>query len=74
MRAMNEQFGKTGKGYRDNLDIRLTAEKVAGGSFEEFFDRYVAAAGADHHHQFDLPVDGIGADHQRLGRPAERFR
>jgi predicted metalloprotease with PDZ domain len=44
MRAMNEQFGKTGKGYRDSLDIRLTAEKVAGGSFEEFFDRYVAAA------------------------------
>jgi predicted metalloprotease with PDZ domain len=44
MRAMNEQFGKTGKGYRDSLDIRLTAEKVAGGSFAEFFDRYVAAA------------------------------
>ena len=44
MRAMNEQFGKTGKGYRDSLDIRLTAEKVAGGSFEEFFDRYVAAS------------------------------
>jgi predicted metalloprotease with PDZ domain len=44
MRAMNEQFGKTGKGYRDSLDIRLSAEKVAGGSFEEFFDRYVAAA------------------------------
>ena len=44
MRAMNEQFGKTGKGYRDSLDIRLSVEKVAGGSFEEFFDRYVAAA------------------------------
>jgi predicted metalloprotease with PDZ domain len=44
MRAMNEEFGKTGKGYRDSLDIRLTAEKVAGGSFEEFFDRYVAEA------------------------------
>jgi predicted metalloprotease with PDZ domain len=44
MRAMNEQFGKTGKGYRDSLDVRLTAEKVAGGSFQEFFDRYVAGA------------------------------
>jgi len=44
MRAMNEQFGKTGKGYRDRLDIRLTAEQVAGGSFAEFFDRYVASA------------------------------
>ena len=44
MRAMNEEFGKTGKGYRDSLDVRLTAEKVAGGSFQEFFDRYVAGA------------------------------
>src|SRR5262249_3098863 len=44
MRSMNEEFGKTGKGYRDSLDVRLTAEKVAGGSFEEFFDRYIAGA------------------------------
>jgi predicted metalloprotease with PDZ domain len=44
MRSMNEQFGKTGKGYHDSLDVRLTAEKIAGGSFQEFFDRYVAAA------------------------------
>jgi len=44
MRAMNEEFGKTGKGYRDSIDVRLTAEKVTGGSFQEFFDRYVAGA------------------------------
>jgi predicted metalloprotease with PDZ domain len=44
MRSMNEEFGKTNKGYRDSLDVRLTAEKVAGGSFQEFFDRYVAGA------------------------------
>ena len=44
MRSMNEEFGKTGKGYRDSLDVRLAAEKVAGGSFREFFDHYVAAA------------------------------
>ena len=44
MRSMNEEFGKTGKGYRDSLDVRLTAEKIAGGSFQEFFDRYVAGA------------------------------
>ncbi len=44
MRLMNEEFGKTGKGYRDSLDIRLAAEKVAGGSFQEFFDRYIASA------------------------------
>src|SRR5262249_22271240 len=44
MRLMNDEFGKRNKGYRDSLDVRLTAEKVAGGSFEDFFDRYVAHA------------------------------
>jgi predicted metalloprotease with PDZ domain len=44
MRSMNEEFGRTGKGYRDSLDVRLTAEKIAGGSFEEFFNRYIAGA------------------------------
>jgi predicted metalloprotease with PDZ domain len=42
LRAMNKDFAKQGKFYRDSLDARLTAEKVAGGSFEEFFKRYVA--------------------------------
>ena len=46
MRAMNEEFGKTNKGYRDSLDVRLTAEKIAGGSFDDFFKRYVAGAEA----------------------------
>jgi len=41
LRAMNSEFAKRGKTYRDSLDVRLTAEKVAGGSFEEFFGRYV---------------------------------
>ncbi len=44
LRAMNTDFAKQGKTYRDSLDIRLEAEKVAGGSFEEFFRDYVAAA------------------------------
>ena len=44
MRSMNEEFAKQHKAYRDSLDVRLTAEKVAGGSFEEFFQRYVAGA------------------------------
>jgi predicted metalloprotease with PDZ domain len=43
-RAMNEEFGKKNKGYRDTLDVRLTAEKIVGGSLEEFFSRYVAHA------------------------------
>jgi predicted metalloprotease with PDZ domain len=44
LRLMNEEFAKVGKFYRDTLDIRLAAENVAGGSFEEFFDRYIAHA------------------------------
>ena len=44
MRAMNNQFAKTNEPYRDSLDIRLTAEQVAGGSFEEFFRKYVSRA------------------------------
>ncbi len=42
MRAMNTDFAKQGKPYRDSLDIRLTAEEVAGGSFADFFQKYVA--------------------------------
>lgn len=42
LRAMNTDFAKQGKFYRESLDVRLEAEKVAGGSFEEFFEKYVA--------------------------------
>ena len=44
LRGLNTDFAKQGKMYRDSLDIRLEAEKVAGGSFEDFFRDYVAAA------------------------------
>jgi predicted metalloprotease with PDZ domain len=44
MRSLNTNFAKQGKTYRDSLDVRLTAEEVAGGSFEEFFGKYVAGA------------------------------
>ena len=44
LRSMNNQFAKQNKPYRDSLDIRLTAEQVAGGSFEEFFNKYVSHA------------------------------
>jgi predicted metalloprotease with PDZ domain len=46
LRAMNQEFARQNKPYRDSLDVRLTAERVAGGSFEDFFSRYVARAGA----------------------------
>lgn len=44
LRALNNDFAKQGKFYRDSLDIRLEAEKVAEGSFEDFFHDYVAEA------------------------------
>ena len=44
MRLMNKNFAKAGETYRDSLDVRLTAEKVVGGSFEDFFERYVGHA------------------------------
>jgi predicted metalloprotease with PDZ domain len=44
LRGLNTDFAKQGKTYRDSLDIRLEAERVAGGSFEAFFRDYVAAA------------------------------
>jgi predicted metalloprotease with PDZ domain len=44
LREMNTDFGVPGKPYRDSPDIQLTAEKVAGGSFEDFFKHYVAGA------------------------------
>jgi predicted metalloprotease with PDZ domain len=46
LRQMNVDFAKEDKNYRDSLDIRLTAEKVAGGSFEDFFEKYVGGAEA----------------------------
>jgi len=44
MRKMKEDFAENGKTYRDSLDVRLTAEEVAGGSFEDFFRKYIANA------------------------------
>ncbi|HET8966295.1 MAG TPA: PDZ domain-containing protein [Candidatus Acidoferrum sp.] len=44
LRKMNDDFAKKTKPYRDSLDVRLTAESVAGASFEDFFSKYVAAA------------------------------
>ncbi|MDP9147731.1 MAG: hypothetical protein M3N22_08730 [Acidobacteriota bacterium] len=52
MRAMNRDFAQAGKDYRDSLDVRLTAEKIAGGSFDDFFKQYVT--GYD-----PLPYDAV---------------
>ncbi|HXR32588.1 MAG TPA: PDZ domain-containing protein [Verrucomicrobiae bacterium] len=44
LRAMNREFAKEGKFYRDSLDIRVTAEKVSGAALEDFFGKYVSGA------------------------------
>ena len=44
LRAMNQDFAKPHKLYRDSLDIRLTAERVAGSSLGDFFTKYVSDA------------------------------
>jgi predicted metalloprotease with PDZ domain len=42
MRAMNEQFGITGKPYRDHEDLELVCSQTAGTSCKKFFDGYVS--------------------------------
>jgi predicted metalloprotease with PDZ domain len=44
LRAMNVDFAREGKFYRDSLDIRLESEKLTGSSLADFFDNYVASA------------------------------
>jgi len=44
LRAMNQDFARAGKFYHDSADIQLTAEKVAGASFADFFAKYVSGA------------------------------
>ena len=76
LRAMNKDFAKQGKFYRDSLDVRLEAEKIAGGSFEEFFQKYVAGT-APFPYQQVLSLAGLDlrtTEHQRatLGFAGER--
>jgi predicted metalloprotease with PDZ domain len=76
LRAMNTDFAKQGKTYRDSLDVRLTAEKIAGGSFEEFFTKYVAGTEPLPYQQI-LGLAGLelrSAEHRRptLGFHLER--
>jgi predicted metalloprotease with PDZ domain len=46
LRAMNQDFAKAGKFYRDSLDVKLEAEKLVGGPLDDFFYRYVSGAEA----------------------------
>jgi len=46
LRAMNTDFAREGKFYRDSLDIRLESEKLTGDSLGDFFEKYVSGAEA----------------------------
>jgi len=52
LRELNTDFARQGKFYRESDDIRIVAEKLSGGSFEEFFRQYVAGTVA-------LPYENI---------------
>ena len=80
LRAMNTEFAKQGKKYRDSLDVERTAEKVVGGSFEDFFHKYVAGAEPFPYREIlalaglemriaerSQPALGFFADHERGG-------
>src|SRR5258707_9233854 len=68
LRAMNNVFARQSKPYRDSLDGRLTAEKVAGGSFGEFFSKYVADAEPLPYRQV-LGMAGVGVRTPTPKRP-----
>jgi len=72
LRAMNNDFAKQNKPYRDSLDVRLTAERVAGGSFEDFFNKYVAHAEALPYSQI-LSLAGLDLRKSQHKRPVLGF-
>jgi predicted metalloprotease with PDZ domain len=72
LRAMNNEFAKQNKLYRDSLDIRLTAERVAGGSFEDFFSKYVSHAEPLPYSQV-LPLTGLDLRTAQRKRPVLGF-
>jgi predicted metalloprotease with PDZ domain len=72
LRAMNNEFAKQNKPYRDSLDIRLTAEQVAGGSFEDFFRDYVSQAKPLPYSQI-LPMAGLALRTAQRKRPVLGF-
>jgi predicted metalloprotease with PDZ domain len=69
---MNTNFAKQGKTYRDSLDVRLTAESIAGDSFEEFFRKYVAGTDPFPYQQI-LALAGLGLRTVERRRPAFGF-
>ena len=72
LRAMNQDFGKTGKFYRDSLDVRLTAEKIAGASLEDFFSKYISGAEPLPYAQF-FSLAGLDLEQKETSRAVLGF-
>jgi len=72
LRSLNTNFAKKGKTYRDSLDVQLTAETVAGGSFEDFLAKYVAGADPFPYQQI-LALAGLALRTVEHQRPALGF-
>ena len=72
LRSLNTNFAKQGKTYRDSRDVQLTVESVAGGSFEEFFGKYVAGADPFPYQQI-LALAGLGLRTVERRKPALGF-
>lgn len=72
LRLMNTNFAQQGKTYRDSLDVQLTAQTIAGGSFEEFFRQYVAGTDPFPYQQI-LALAGLALRIAERRRPALGF-
>jgi predicted metalloprotease with PDZ domain len=72
MRSMNTNFAKQGKTYRGSLDVQLAAESIAGGSFEEFFAKYVAGTEPFSYQQI-LALAGLALRTTEYRKPALGF-
>jgi predicted metalloprotease with PDZ domain len=72
LRSLNANFAKQGKTYRDSLDVQLTAETIAGGSFEEFFRKYVAGTDPFPYQQI-LALAGLALRTVERRKPALGF-
>jgi len=72
LRSLNTDFAQKGRTYRDSLDVRLTVEKIAGSSFEEFFRRYVARADPLPYAEI-LSLAGLDVQLKKAGRASAGF-
>jgi predicted metalloprotease with PDZ domain len=71
-RSMNVEFAKEGKYYQDSLDVRLTAEKLVGGSLQDFFSNYISGTAPLPYKDF-LPLAGLELHTKETVKPVLGF-